>query len=89
MRATPTPAADLRVDDIIDLESALVWLRSHADGPIDGLPLAVGLAGCDFATITAREDETHCRTGEPVAVIRNTIYDIAIPATLPILRITA
>ncbi|MFZ2176588.1 MAG: hypothetical protein WAW17_21615 [Rhodococcus sp. (in: high G+C Gram-positive bacteria)] len=88
MRVTRTPAADLAVDDTIDLNPPLTWLRENADGPVDGITLAIDIAAFDYATITAIDNKGHDVTGEPVVVIRNTIYDIAVPAALAIPRIT-
>ncbi|MFZ2527657.1 MAG: hypothetical protein WAX14_08390 [Rhodococcus sp. (in: high G+C Gram-positive bacteria)] len=89
MNTTPIRAENLTVGDTIDLSPALDWLRNHADGPVDAIAIAIDLASCDYAVVTALDVERHSRTGEPVVVISNTIVDIAVPAALEFNRITA
>ncbi|WP_301851123.1 hypothetical protein [Rhodococcus pyridinivorans] len=87
MNLTQAAAADIKAGDRVDLLSALEWLRKNADGPIDGIGLAIDLASFDYATVTSTSVERHSHTGVQVSVIRNSIYDIAVPADLPIDRV--
>ena len=89
MRTTPTPAAAITEGDVIDLAPALDWLRAHADGPTDGIDTATDMASFEYATVTETTTETHSVTGEPVIVLHNTVYDVAVPAALSIARISA
>jgi hypothetical protein len=89
MRTTPTPAADITEGDLIDLTPALDWLRVHADGPTDGIDTAASMASYEYATITEVTNEKHSVTGEPVIVLHNTVYDVAVPAALSITRVSA
>ncbi|MBM4574840.1 hypothetical protein GS896_27670 [Rhodococcus hoagii] len=86
---TPTRAADLAVDDVIDIVPALEWLREHAEMPVDTILLAMDIAAFGDAVITDVRRHTHAVTNEPVVILYNTVHDIVVPEFLSIPRITA
>ncbi|MDE8649065.1 hypothetical protein PXH69_29245 [Rhodococcus qingshengii] len=80
-------------DESMVLDSPLAYSRENfavADGIVfDEFAVARDIAAIDYATIYELERTEHSVTGEPVVIIRNSIYDLAVPATLPIPRITS
>lgn len=74
----------------IVLDSPLAYARENLAGGvvIDEFAIARDIAAIDYATIYELERTEHAITGEPVVIIRNSIYDLAVPAALPIFRIT-
>lgn len=104
-----TPASDISVGDVLDINESLHWLRKHpgetialatplacvrenvadiSEGPLDELAVALDIALFNFAHVTGIETGTHSGTGGAVVAIRNSIYDLVLPASFCLPRIT-